>query len=485
LSCRSGKRCSRRYSSIPSLVSLYHALPPGLRSLAASLHGRRLSALRYGADCDRLADEAIARETWSPVRWKGWQSERLALILRNASAGVPYYRQWWEQRRARGNEASPAVLGDWPVLKKDSLRQNPTAFVADGYAIRKMYSEYTSGTTGTPVHLWHSRDTVRSWYALCEARWHRWYGLTRQDRWANIGGQVIIPVAQRKPPFWVWNGPMHQLYMSSYHLAADLAPFYIEAMEKYRVRYLLGYTSSLCSLAQAAKEEGCRLKLDVVLTNAEPLYAHQRELIAEAFQCPVHETYGMSETVSAASECVAGRLHIWPDAGFIEILDWDSDRAVPPGTTGRIVATGLINPEMPLVRYETGDSGALDPDDAPCECGRTLPRLLCIEGRNDDILWTRDGRPIGRLDPVFKAGLHIKEAQVVQESIDRVVVRLVPLDGYTSADEVQITSRLKERMGSIEVAFERLPSIPRERNGKFRAVVCRLDTGEKRRLLRR
>jgi phenylacetate-CoA ligase len=139
---------------------------------------------------------------------------------------------------------------------------------------------------------------------------------------------------------------------------------------------------------------------------------------------------------------------------------------------------------MPLIRYETGDCGALDPEEGPCECGRTLPRLLRVEGRNDDILWTRDGRRVGRLDPVFKAGLHLKEAQIVQQSLDRVLVRLVPAAGYSEADERLITGQLKDRLGDITVGFETLDLIPRESNGKFRAVVCRLTDAEKRGLLK-
>jgi phenylacetate-CoA ligase len=138
---------------------------------------------------------------------------------------------------------------------------------------------------------------------------------------------------------------------------------------------------------------------------------------------------------------------------------------------------------MPLIRYEVGDSGALDPSDVPCACGRTLPKLLNLEGRLEDVLITKDGRRVGRLDPVFKASMRISEAQIVQESLDRVVVRVVPLEGYSQADEAQIAARLRERMGDMEVGFEVLDSIPREENGKFRAVVCHLSAAEKRGLV--
>ena len=55
--------------------------------------------------------------------------------------------------------------------------------------------------------------------------------------------------------------------------------------------------------------------MTVAITNAEPVFDYQRWAIAEAFQCPVRETYGMAEIVAAASECTAGKLHLWPEVG--------------------------------------------------------------------------------------------------------------------------------------------------------------------------
>ena len=73
---------------------------------------------------------------------------------------------------------------------------------------------------------------------------------------------------------------------------------------------------------------------------------------------------------------------------------------VPAGETGDFVCTGLFNDEMPLIRYRLGDRGARAPE-APCPCGRSLAALASVDGRSDDVLYTRDGRSIGRLDPVF------------------------------------------------------------------------------------
>ncbi len=348
-------------------------------------------------------------------------------------------------------------------------------------AINRLFHEHTSGTSGTPIDLWWSRLTVRAWYALFEARWRRWHGVTRHDRWAIFGGQLITPAGQGKPPFWVWNAALNQLYVSSYHLRPQWLPHFVKALQRYRVRYLFGYTSSLHALAQGVGTgPHDNLGLIVAITNAESALDHQRDTIAGAFRCPVRETYGMAEIVAAAGECAASQLHLWPEVGWLEIRDGAQEAA--RGTAGELICTGLLNEDMPLIRYRGGDRGALPADSVPCGCGRTLPTLARIEGRTDDVLYTRDGRPVGRLDPVFKRHLAIREAQVIQEALDTVRVRCVPAEGYSDADTRSIIAGLRARMGSVEVIVEPVEALPRTANGKFRSVICNLDADELRRI---
>jgi phenylacetate-CoA ligase len=210
----------------------------------------------------------------------------------------------------------------------------------------------------------------------------------------------------------------------------------------------------------------------VAITNAEPVFDYQRAAIAEAFQCPVRETYGMAEIVAAASECEAGRPHLWPEVGLIEVLE--QDRPVPRGATGDLVCTGLLNADMLLIRYRLGDRGAFPAEETPCLCGRPLPVLAQVEGRVDDVLYTADGRRIGRLDPVFKAHLPVREAQIIQEALDLVRVRYVPAPDFTDEAGRSIIERLQARMGPVTVVLEEVDEVPRTANGKFRAVICKL-----------
>ena len=463
------------------LLNSYYALPPWLRSVAATVRGAYLRSWRYSSATERLRDEALGRESWSPRQWQAWREERLSRVLHRAATLVPYYRNHWAERRRRGDVASSDLLQNWPLLEKETLRENPLAFVASDHSTWRMFHDHTSGTSGKSLDLWLSRETVQGWYALFEARCRNWNGVSRHDRWAIIGGQLVTPVKQNQPPFWVWNAALRQLYLSAYHLAPRYVPSYVDALRRYRVRYILGYPSAIYALAHEVIAQGLPVPdLDFVLANAEPVLEWQRREIEEAFGCPVRETYGMAEIVTGASECEHGRMHLWPELGELEIINETENGE--RSETGEMICTSLLNVDMPLIRYRVGDQGTLASPETACRCGRLLPILSAIEGRVDDVLYTADGRMVGRLDPVFKSRLPIREAQIIQETLDLIRVRYVPTHGFSPEHGQSLVDRIRERMGPVKVDLEEVDAIPRTANAKFRAVICNLPMEERKRV---
>jgi len=456
------------------LIEAFHRLPYPVRVLAATVNGIRLSRWRYGRDTETLVRKALGREDWEPERWREWQADRLQTQLRRARFSVPWYRDWWE-RRIRNSGDDWEELSNWPVVTKEILRPNQEKFVRDG--ARRPWVARTSGSTGTPLSLRVSRSALRSWYGLFEARIRKWNNVSRRDRWAIIGGQRIVAIDRKKPPFWVWNAAMKQLYISAYHVAPWSASAIVEAIRRARATYLWGYASALDALAQEMLEQGIEPPpLQLVFSNAEPLLEIQKERIGSAFRCRVVNTYS-ADMVIGASECEAGNFHIWPEAGIVEVLGED-DRPAGSGRVGRIISTGLLNDAMPLIRYEVGDRGALAPPSESCGCGRTLPLLLEIEGRLDDVVVTPDGRRIGRLDTVFKEDLPIRRAQIVQESIGRLTVRVLPAHGYSPEVRGRIKQSVLERVGDVKVDIVEVSDLPLGPNGKFRGVISRVSGGD-------
>ncbi len=453
-------------------LELYHRLPYSGRCLAAGLRGRYLKWWRYGAETPRLVEQALERDRWTASQWRDARKEPLDALLQRAVSRVPYYRNYWQDRR--GDDWRE--LSNWPILAKETVRRQPRAFLADDCNPRFMFAEHTSGSTGTPLTVWWSRSTAIAWYSLVEARLRLWNGVTRQDPWAILGGQLVTAAEQRQPPFWVWNAPLHQLYLSSYHLESRTAAAYLNAMADHGTRYLIGYPSAMAALANLVIELKLTAPtLEVVISNAEPLYPNQRHSLETVFGCPVRDSYGTAELACGASECSESRLHLWPDVGWFEVVSDDRDEELPAGEPGRLITTGLLNVDMPLIRFEVGDRGVLATSGSECPCGRRLPVLASLEGRLDDMVVTPEGRRIGRLDPVFKTDLPIREAQILQPDLHHIVVKVIPAPGFGSEHANDLTHRLRQRLGpTIDIVVEEVDHIPRGASGKLRAVISNL-----------
>lgn len=452
-------------------LEILHRLPYPLKVTAASTWGYYLNWWRYGIRSEEFSQAALEHEYMDKEIADKLQEENIARMLHHSATTVPYYIDQWHQRRKAGDQASWEILENWPVLKKDALRKNPKQLLTKKSRGRFLYKEYTSGSTGTPLVLWQSRKTLIRWYALFDARVRQWNHVSRKDNWAIIGGQRILPFQHKDPPFWVWNQAFKQLYLSSYHIAESNIESYMVALKQHQIRYVLGYPSSLTSMARFVINNNIDApSLEVIFSNAESLSDYQRTLISKAFHCPVINTYGMSELTCGASECQYGSMHLWPEAGKVEIMDDKADELLQSPEVGRIIATGLLNDDMPLIRYETGDRGFLI--NGMCQCGRNLPMIGDIEGRIDDMIQTIDGRKIGRLDPIFKADIPIQEAQIIQESIDTIRIKFVPSLGYEH--DHLLNKRLRDYLGNMNFVLEKVDQIPRGPNGKFKAVISRV-----------
>ena len=147
---------------------------------------------------------------------------------------------------------------------------------------------------------------------------------------------------------------------------------------------------------------------------------------------------------------------------------------------GEVLCTGLHNLLQPLIRYRIGDVARWALDQS-CACGRQMPILEGIDGRMEDVCYTADGREMLRFDTVFKGVDAIRQAQVVQEALDRFSIYVVPADGFGPADVRRIQDNMRTHVGDVRTEVHPVPEIERSASGKYRAVVCRLSEVERRR----
>ena len=238
------------------------------------------------------------------------------------------------------------------------------------------------------------------WWALYEMCRHT-AGVGRESPHARLIGRPIVRGSTTRPPFWRYNRRWQQLNCSSYHVSRATAPHYVAAMRHYGSQWIEGYGSAIAALAESAMEAGIApLPLRAAIVSGDTLLPGMRTSIETFFQCKCYDQYGQSEGVCMAMECPHGRMHLVPAAGIVEILEEDGSPCAP-GEVGEVVATGLLNDAMPLIRYRLGDYAAWA-EDQECPCGNVHPILAHLEGRLDDYLITTDGRKIGRLSTAVK-----------------------------------------------------------------------------------
>ena len=207
-------------------------------------------------------------------------------------------------------------------------------------------------------------------------------------------------------------------------------------------------------------------KIKTVFTSSESLLAFHRDVIEEAFAAPVFDRYGTSEFVVSMTSCSLGRLHLDMEFGIVEV---EIEEETGDYVRGPLLVTGLSNDATPFIRYRIGDVGTRSKH--ACGCGRPGDVFLALDGRGEDYVVTPDGRWVGRRDHIFKDQLDISEAQILQQDADAIEVRLVPRLSFDARAEQRLRKEIRSRLGDeIRIDLRRVDEIPREANGKFRAV---------------
>jgi phenylacetate-CoA ligase len=416
----------------------------------------------------------LERSQWlSGPELQARQLTALRRLLSHAHARSPYYREAWA---ALGLDAESlhglADLARWPVLERETVRAERPRMRAAGFEGR-LIAKATGGSSGVPLQfdLDHESNDRRM------AAWHRgygWAGATPGTKQFYLWGVALGDVSARKRRK---DALYHWLYRrevaNCFEFRDELAPQLARRLARCRPDAIVAYTNPLYSWARALEEQGVRPWSPAsIVVGAEKLHAFQRELIERVFRAPVFETYGSREFMLIAAECErhAG-LHVTAENLLVEVIDADG-RPVPAGEEGDLVVTDLTNYGLPFIRYRTGDRAVAS--DRRCDCGRGLPLLERVVGRQLDMLTTLDGRQLpGEFFPhLLKEFPAIRRFQVVQQTPERITLRLVARGDWTTADGERVEREVRSVAGqAFEFEIVQVEDIPLTSAGKLQVVV--------------
>jgi phenylacetate-CoA ligase len=456
--------------------TIYKSLPIWLQNVLVNIKGQMLQRERYGGCYRRVYDALCRSEHWSARQIEAYKTEQLKRILTYAYAHCPYYKRKFDE--AGVAPADFNVLADlqkFPILTKAEVREHWHEMLSDEADRKSLLLYHTSGSTGTPLNFYWTRESLQYYWAVVW-RGRRRVGVHRGDLHLNFTGKLVVPLGQSKPPYWRYNKALNQYMLNMQHISPEKVADIVRFINDKHFKFFVGYPSIIYSLALLCNRMGLQITAapKYIFTSAEKMYGHQRAMIEKVFRGSiVMEHYGFSEEAACACKCPHGMYHEDFEMGHLELYRPEHTER---GLTGRMLATGFQNLGMPFIRYEIGDTATFSLQ--PCPCGLHSQTIVDIEGRNEDYILTSEGTRYTRLDYLLKDVSNVAETQIVQREKGKIVLRIVPLPGYSKEEnESKIKALVREKFSAtLQVGFEYVDSIGRTKAGKFKYIVNEMNT---------
>jgi len=372
------------------------------------------------------------------------QRERLRRIVRHAARHIPFYQRSFRQHGFDPFARDDFDLGELPLTSKAALKQAPVEDrIAPGVDLAQCVISETSGSTGEPILIAHTRQEAARFYGR-RLRAQTLGGLRPWHKRAVLGYHL-----QRR-----WPHRLGLFRIQTIPLELDAVEI-MDRLTAIQPEILRGPPSGLERVAEERPDELAALRLRVVFSGAEQLSARGRRRIEQAAGCRVLDFYGASECNLIAWQCGrCGLYHTCDDSLIVEVLR--DGRPVGPGEEGEIYITGLDGFAMPFLRYQVGDIVRL-PAAAP-DCKVQFGAIESIQGRIIDYLDLPGGRKLSpytlmnELDEL--QNLHRYEAEQTQP--DSVVVRFQVEAGRPEAEtRIQVLERCRRVIpGDVRIDLE-------------------------------
>src|SRR5829696_1759139 len=421
---------------------------------------------------------------WDPVetapreRLRELQLERLRATVERTLHGQPAFAS----RLAEAGVTDAQEIGTLddlarlPFSRKSDLRDNyPLGLLAvPREEVVRLHA--SSGSHGKPTVVGYTRADL--------------------DAWAELMARCMT-MAGVRPGMVVHNANGYGLFtggLGFHHGAERIGATVIPVSGGFTARQamlladlggqaLSATPSYALVIAQAVRDAGLDqedLALEIGLFGGEPWTEEMRTELDRELGISAVSFYGLSEMCGpgVAAECLDARdgLHVQEDHFLVEVVDPDTGEPVPEGADGELIFTTLMKEGQPLIRYRTGDIGAVTSE--PCACGRTLSRIIALRGRLDDMLIIRGVNLFPStvetlLLDVEEVGPHYRLIVDRPAQMDEVSVECEPASSEIdrSALAERLESVLRDNTGiRIKVSVVEPGTIPRSEGKAVRVV---------------
>lgn len=369
-------------------------------------------------------------------------------------------------------------ITDWntiPVMTKKDFQRPLHERLSEGYAIKNIYVNKTSGSSGDPFIFAKDKFShALTWVNIFNR--FGWFNInfnsSLQARFYGIPLDFIGNTKERLKDFL-----SHRYRFPIFDLSDKVLETVLSKFRQKRFDYINGYTSSIVLFAKFLQQKDIVLKsvcptLKCCVVTSEMLFEDDKQLLEKQFGVPVVNEYGASELDLIAFQNPEGEWQVNSETLFVEILD-DENNVLPNGKEGRVVITSLYNKAHPFIRYDIGDVGILDEKST-----FKKPILKKLIGRTNDIAILPSGKKAPGLTfyyvtkSIIEDDGNVKEFVIKQTKIDTFDIEYVSKEELTESQvqhiEKAITTYLEH---GLTFTFSRKEKLERSKSGKLKQFV--------------
>lgn len=413
------------------------------------------------------------------------QLSKVRTLLDHCQQHVRYYAHRLPKSAMDPREIR--TLGEFrklPVMTRQHWQQNATALKATQLppGVHMTGSGSTSGSSGVPVEVLQT-NADNNWWWACHLRDLQWSQIDPQGDLAVIRCASGTPSPAQMRSFLLgisvpqWYPDFPELLQTGRSYGMDIRQTperQLAWLQRISPQYLLSYPSNLTLLADLIRTERVRLpRLQAIQSISETLRPEEQQRIEAAFGVPVKSLYSCTEAGYVASPCPAGHgFHVHAENVLLEVLN-SAGEPCAPGETGSVVLTTLNNFASPFIRYEIQDEVTIAAQ--PCPCGRGLPLLHAIQGKNRPGFHLTDGRikPTSELASELQIIGGHRQHQMIQRSLNHVIVRISPNREWTDQHALRVVDVVRQYLENrVRVDVELVDRIAPAASGKIDSVIC-------------
>ncbi|RYU44041.1 phenylacetate--CoA ligase family protein [Aliivibrio finisterrensis] len=441
-------------------------LPRVIFNLLISIYNSYQYKVRHSGKYKYYREYFKELESYTLKELEEIQIKRLAEFIAMAKIDSAYYEDLLTDIHVDSIDSIDS-LKNIPFLDKDIIINNLS--LISTIDENKGVSSYTGGTTGSSMKVIYTKEDIQERFA-CLDNFRERYGYRLGDKVAWFSGKDLLNRRDKKNRIYYKDDYFNRIrFYSTFDISQVTAKYYIESLEKFNCKYIVGFPSTVYEMCKIAESQGIKFngKINYFFPTAEVVTREHRLFLKDYLGCRLVDQYASSEGAPFIFECSSGMLHIDITTGVFEVINESGE----PSTSGNLVVTSFSTRGTPLIRYKIGDRLTLS--NAQCNCGSKLPIASSIDGRRDDYLFSDKGEKVnlGNISNSTKKVSGILQFQIIQRDIGKIFILVVKNDKFSIKSEQEFRRELLSRFGqNTEIDFKYVEIIAKEASGKFRII---------------